>query len=384
MRTIAVVLFFGILFSGCHPSGSEVSKTQGQHTGNTLYATRFELLPFENFTLLRVFDPWQKSRGSTYTCVLGKDESLLPDSLSVFPFIQTPVSRVIAMSTTHVAMIASLDEASSIKGASGTPFIYNPDIRKACDAGLVADVGYGQGINYEKVVSLEPDVVFLYGVEGNVISVAEKLEELGIQVVFCAEYLEQDPLGKAEWIRFFAAFYNREREADSIFNMVDSNYASLQSLVSSVSNKPEVMIGLPWKDTWYVAGGKSYASRLIEEAGGSYIWRDNDSDEAVPMNLESVYTRAVDADIWINPGVARSIAELIAFDVRFEELPVLKQGRIYNNNARLSPGGGNDYWESATLRPDLVLADLISIFHPGLLKDHTLFYYRKLNYEDNR
>ena len=384
MRASAVILLFFTLFPGCNPAGSGNDARQKEHSGYTKYATRFDLRSAGDFTLIHVFNPWQNSRGASFTYVLGGHKELLPDSLSAFPFIQTPVSRVVAMSTTHVAMIAGLGEASSIKGASGTPYIYNSEIRKACDAGLVADVGYGQGINYEKVVSLEPDVVFLYGVEGNVISVAEKLDELGVQVVFCAEYLEQEPLGKAEWIRFFAPFYDREQEAEQYFGRVDSNYLKLKSIASSELVKPSVMIGLPWKDTWYVAGGKSFASRLIGDAGGKYIWDDNASDEAVPMDLESVYSRAVEADVWINPGNARSINELLAFDERFGELPVLKQGYIYNNNARLSPGGGNDYWESATLRPDLILADLISVFHPRLMKDHSMFYYRKLNYEDNR
>ena len=145
-----------------------------------------------------------------------------------------------------------------------------------------------------------------------------------------------------------------------------------------MDEKPEVMTGLSWKDSWFVAGGRSFAARLIADAGGNYMWRDIQSSEAMPLDLESVFSRAVSADIWINPGVASSIEELIAFDERFGDLPVLKKGSIYNNNARMSEGGGNDYWESATVRPDLILADLISVFHPELLRDHSMLYYKKL------
>jgi len=241
-------------------------------------------------------------------------------------------------------------------------------------------VGYGQGLNYEMLVDLEPDVVFLYGVEGNVTTTAGKLEELGIQTVFCAEYLEPDPLGKTEWIRLFAHFYGRENEANRSFTMLDSAYRELKDLCLEVEaeDKPGVMTGLPWKDTWYIAGGRSFAARLIADAGGAYLWKDNPSQEAFPLDLESVFSKAVNADIWINPGVASSLDELRAFDERFGELPVLRQGNIFNNNARMSEGGGNDYWESATVRPDLVLADLISVFHPELLGDHSMFYYKKM------
>lgn len=379
-----LILFIFLALAACTSSPPPKDVAYTEHFGMTSYARRFDIRTGENYTVLRVFDPWQNSKGSSYSYVLGPGKDLIPDSLAEVPFIQTPVSRVITMSTTHVAMITELGEGSCIKGASGTPFIYSPDIRKRCDAGEISDVGYGQGLNYEKVVALEPDVVFLYGVEGTVISTAEKLKELGVQVVYCAEYLEQDPLGKAEWIRFFAPFFGREAEADVFFKRVDSSYTVLQSQSASVEIKPAVMIGLPWKDTWYVAGGQSFASRLISDAGGNYLWKDNKSGEAVPLDLESVFSKAIQADIWINPGVAQSLDELINFDERFSDLPVIRQEMVFNNNARMSSGGGNDYWESATVRPDLVLADLISVFHPNVLVDHSMVYYRKLYYENNK
>lgn len=378
MRITSVIILFYVFIAGCHPGKVPMGDQHKESSGFTKYATRFDIRREEGYTVLQVFNPWQNSRSKTYTYLLADKQENIPDSLSALPFIRTPLTRVIAMSTTHVAMITGLGEGTSIKGASGTPFIYNQEIRERIDSGLVADVGYGQGLNYELVVALEPDVVFLYGVEGNVTTLAGKLTELGITVVYCAEYLEQDPLGKAEWIRFFASFYSKEQEADIFFSKVDSNYTALKSLTFSELEKPEVMIGLPWKDTWYVAGGQSFASRLISDAGGEYIWADNPSDEAVPLDLESVYSKAINADIWINPGVAQSLNELLNFDERFSDLPVLKQGNIFNNNARMSPGGGNDYWESATLRPDLILDDLIFVFHPQLKRDHSMFYYRKL------
>jgi iron complex transport system substrate-binding protein len=379
MKRTSQILLFYLLLAGCSSGESKKEDTEHLSSLSTRYASRFDFRTEDNYTLLQVFNPWQNSKRISYSYVLGEKKELVPDSLSGLPFIPTPVNRVIAMSTTHVAMIAELGEITSIKGASGTPYIYNTEIRERCENGLIADVGYGQALNYELVVALEPDVVFLYGVEGNVTTLARKLTELGITVVYCAEYLEQDPLGKAEWIRFFARFYGKENEADVFFNRVDSSYMALRTLTSSVDTKPRVMIGLPWKGTWYVAGGRSFASRLINDAGGAYIWSDNPSDEAVPMDLESVFSKAVNADVWINPGVAQSIGELLAFDHRFGELPVLTRGNIYNNDARKSPGGGNDYWESATIRPDIVLSDLISVFHPQLNRDHSMFYYRRLN-----
>ena len=379
MRMLLCLWIASGLLGGCTLSRKpETGSRHGMENSYTEYATRFNVMEMDGYQLLQVFDPWQNSRNTTYTYILGTNPGLVPDSLADLPFIQTPVKRVVTMSTTHVAMISQLGMNHTIRGASGTGFIYDSLVRERIDAGLVQEVGYDQGLNYEAIVALDPDVVFLYGVEGNVTTASEKLNEMGIRVVYCAEYLETHPLGKAEWIRFFAQFYHLEKESVRFFNQVDSSYRQLVASASGQEERPGVMIGLPWKDTWYLAGGQSFASRLITDAGGAYLWKDNPSTEAIPMDLESVYSRAVMADVWINPGVANTLEELIRYDDRFRELPVLERGEVYNNNARMGREGGNDYWESGTVRPDLILADLISVFHPELLADHSMFYYRKL------
>jgi iron complex transport system substrate-binding protein len=124
------------------------------------------------------------------------------------------------------------------------------------------------------------------------------------------------------------------------FSRIDSSYQSLVKMAAVAVQKPSVIIGLPWKDTWYVSGGRSYASRLISDAGGDYLWKDDLSAEAVPLDLESVFSRAVRAEIWINPGAATSLDELIQYDSRFGQLAVVNQGNVYNNNNRMSRGGG--------------------------------------------
>jgi iron complex transport system substrate-binding protein len=342
------------------------------------YARRFTISEFEAYSLLKVRDPWQGSREVSYTYLLAKDPARIPDTLTHLTIIPIPVERVITLSTTHVAMITALEHQKSIMGHSGTSFLYQEDLRSRVESGDMAEVGHGQALDYERLVALEPDVVFMFGVEGAEVSAVAKMRELGLEVVYCADYLEAHPLGKAEWVRFFAAFYGEDTAADRIFDEVKNHYVELQSLAVGLKDQPAVLTGLPWKDNWYMAGGESFAARLISDAGGRYLWEDLPGDEARALDLESVYERAVEAEVWINPGVAGGLADLSAFDPRFEALPVLGSGRIYNNNARVNEAGGNDYWESATLRADLVLADLIAIFHPELLPDHSLYYYTKL------
>ena len=349
-----------------------------QSGSSTRYASGFGVEQTGDLKLVHVFDPWQKSRNATFSYLLGKDPAQVPDSLRHIPFIEVPVRRVITLSTTHIAMIRSLDESGTIRGISGADLMYDPAMIKRIRKKEVIDVGYDRTLNYELIVSLQPDVLFLYGVEGNIREISDKLVEMGVRVVFCGDYLEEHPLGKAEWLKFFSLFFQRESEADSLFQRIDSSYRVLAAMTDSLAGKPSVLTGLPWKDAWYMAGGNSYAARLIKDAGGKYLWEDSKSAEAIPLNIESVFSRAVRADVWINPGAAASMDDLIRFDERFITLDVVGEGMVYNNNARLNSSGGNDYWESGAVRPDLILADLIKIFHPDLMEDHSFIYYRKL------
>ena len=381
MRLLSLLVGSVLLLTGCTGRSGSSLDPDGDHpriNHYTRYASGFRVSDQGSYTLVEVTDPWQQSKDVIFSYVLGSTQELLPDSLKNLPFIKTPVKRVIALSTTHVAMIDQLGSAESIVGLSGTRFIYSSSIREQIESGAIRDVGYGQGLDFENIVKLKPDVLFLYGVEGNVMTTLEKLRDLGIPAVFCGEYLEVHPLGKAEWIKFFSLFYGKEEHSASFFKQIDSSYSALSALASELQSKPKVLNGLPWKDTWYMAGGKSFAAQLIEDAGGAYLWRDNPSTQAVPLDLESVYLRAVSADIWINPGSANSLADIPLLDQRLGELEVVKRGQVFNNNARSSADGGNDYWESGTVRPDLVLADLIGVFHPDLLTDHRFVYYRQL------
>jgi iron complex transport system substrate-binding protein len=380
MRLLYLLIITALLLSACsgQPGSSVDTAGHGEGTHFTRHASGFRVIDQGSYTLIEVTDPWQQSKGVIFSYVLAPDPEVLPDSLKNISFIKTPVKRVIALSTTHVAMIDQLGSAESIVGLSGSGFIYSSKIRARIESGSVKDVGYGQGLDFETIVKLKPDVLFLYGVEGNVMTTLEKLTDLGIPAVFCGEYLETHPLGKAEWIRFFSLFYKKEEQSERFFQQIDSAYSALSALASGILPKPVVLNGLPWKDTWYMAGGKSFAAQLVEDAGGDYLWKNNPSTQAVPLDLESVYIRALNADIWINPGAAGSLSDILLLDKRLGDLGVVQSGHVFNNDARSSDDGGNDYWESGTVRPDLVLADLIEVFHPGLLTDHRFVYYRQL------
>ncbi|MBN1132966.1 MAG: ABC transporter substrate-binding protein [Bacteroidales bacterium] len=368
------------LISGCsfkEPAGSDSVNREGTVTLN--YAKGFRIEDRGSYRIISVFNPWQNSEDQVFRYVLSKNPSLVPDSLSRITFIKTPVQKVATFSTTHIAFIDTLDGVGSVTGVSGADYVFNGKLRDSIKAGLVRDIGYDQNINFELIVKLNPDVLFLFGVERTISGTISKLHDLGIVTVMCGDYLETHPLGKAEWIKFFGEFYDLRERAGNIFAGIDSSYSTIAEHARKVvQQSPDILSGLPWKDAWHLPGGQSYAARLIHDAGGNYLWSDNDSDEAFPLDLESVFIRAMDADIWINPGDARNLEDLTAFEERFRYLPVFNNAQVYNNDQRINDYGGNDYWESGALRPDLILADLFAIFHPDHAPTHKFIYYREL------
>jgi iron complex transport system substrate-binding protein len=265
-----------------------------------------------------------------------------------------------------------------VTGVSGSRYITGQAIRRRISEGKTTDVGYGQNLNFEEIIRQKPDLVMVYGVDSEITGYLDKFRDLGIPTVLVAEYLEETPLGKAEWVRFVAEFFMKGAAGDSIFSSIERNYTLLAEKALHVKKRPVVMVGLPYRETWWVPGGKSYLARLIEDAGGEYTGRENSSHESYVISMEEAITISSRADIWINTGTLSSKEEILASDSRFSKLPLYTDARIYNNNKNATSAGGMDFWESGTMHPDLILGDLIRILHPGLLPDAPFHYYQEI------
>jgi iron complex transport system substrate-binding protein len=342
-------------------------------------AERFSLQKTDSCTILTINDPWQRAEGIRQIYYLVKKETRHHFKGSSESLIFVPVERMICMSTTHLAMITALGRKDAVVGVSGSDFIYDRALSERIRSGIISDVGFEAGLNNELIIKSDPDLIMMYGIGSESAGYISKIRELGYKVMFNADYLETDPLGKAEWIRVFGALFCMEERADSIFNSVYESYNQLKKFIEqNTVTKPEVLLGMPYRDTWFVSPGNSYISNLIKDAGGKYMWQDIESSYSLPYSLETVYLKSLKADFWINIGNMNSKNEIASFDHRFAKIPVFMRDNLYNNNKRISPGGGNDYWESGAINPQIILNDIASIIHPGLFSDYELFYYKKI------
>ncbi len=342
-------------------------------------AARLSIEKEEGFTRVTVTEPWQNSEGTKLVWYLLPHGAELPAGVSEAQAIRVPVRRIICMSTTHVAMLRALGADSLITGLSGSSLIYDSLVLRSISAGRIVDVGYEANLNRELIISLAPDLVMAYGVSGPSAGGTSRLAEAGVKVFYNADYLEEHPLARCEWIRLFGLLTGREEKADSIYNSVADAYRRLaERVAASVTSRPGVLLGAPWEDVWYVSPSNSYIGRLIADAGGDYIYSDMTGPNSIPFSVESVFRRAAAAEIWINPGTAETLSEITAADPRMASLPLFSRGNIWNNRRRITSTGGNDYWESAVVRPDLLLGDLVSILHPEMMPGYLQNYYIKL------
>ena len=338
------------------------------------YASGFKILGADNVqsTLIQVFNPWQGAKDVEMSYFISRNGEQAPAGFTG-PTIPAGAKQIVCMSSSYIAMLDALGQTDRIVAVSGIDYVSNPYIIAHKDS--IKDMG--PEMNYELLLGLKPDVVLLYGIGDAQTAVTDKLKELSIPYMYVGEYLEESPLGKAEWMVALSELTDSREKGIEIFSEIPKRYQTLKDLTASVEQRPTVMFNTPWNDSWIMPSTKSYMAQLVNDAGADYIYKENTSNSSAPIGLETAYGLIQKADYWINVGMASTLDELKAVNPKFTDAKSVREKTAYNNNLRLTATGGNDYWESAVVRPDIVLRDLIHIFHPELVSD-SLYYYRHL------
>jgi iron complex transport system substrate-binding protein len=342
------------------------------------YAKTFSVAYHDNYKVVTVLKPWRDAQ-VTFRYVLVQRGTPPPADTGDAQVIEVPVNRVIAVNTTHLPYLDRLGVTDKLVGVGEANRINTPSVVAAIKAGKLPEVGRNAEVNVERVIDLQPDIVTVLGLGNPEKDNYPALMKAGLKVVLIADFMEDTPLGRAEWLKFMALFFNREAEAEKMFDEVAQRYETMSQVARNVTQKPTVFMGFDDDGKWYMPGGRSYLAKYLADAGANYVWADDPTSGRAPLSLEAVYERAANADIWVNQSQSwTSLAQALQADERYDKFDAVKNGNVYNNNARLNPTGGNDYNEGGNANPDVVLADLIKIFHPELLPDHELVYYRHL------
>lgn len=332
-----------------------------------------------SYKVVTVTSPEQGSRPERYVLVqCGTPVPVLSGELSGAQVVTVPVTSMFAFSTTHSALLVDLGRTDVLTGVSRFEPGTSPAIDARVRAGLVVEFARrGLVIDAERVVASQPSLVMT---SGGVNATLAVIRAAHIPVVANIEWREPTALGRAEWLKYMALFLNEEDRAQALYSEIKEKYGRLRALAAAIpaSERPLVMTGRSTRGVFSISGGRSYVAALIADAGGRYAWTDNLSTGSALVDFEAQLQRAAYADVWINGSGWTSLADMLRDEPRYAAFKAYRDGRVWTYERRQTAAGVNDYWTRSVAHPDLVLADLVEIFHPGLLPDRPFEWYMPL------
>lgn len=374
MKSVVLMLISLFLFSCTNSKDS--SKRKNQSNNNIQYAKGFSLKNYPFFKKLTIHTSFKGDTQSKEYYLIQKGYHI-PDSLQEKNIMFVPIKRMVVTSTTHIPMLEILGVESTLVGFPNTKYISSQKTRALIEKGQVQELGQEQNINTELLIDLQPELVVGFGVN-NTSPIYNNLEKMGIPIIMNSDWLEQTPLGKAEWIRFFGALYQKDSLAKKSFDEIANKYHAIQKKLATISDNPTVLSGSLYQDTWYLPAGKSFMAKFLEDSHANYLWKDTQGTGSLNLSLESVLDKGQNAEFWIAPGYYTSAQTMLADSPHYKEFKAFKTGKLFTYALNKGITGGVLYFELATARPDLVLQDLASIFHPTLFPNVERKFFKKL------
>lgn len=362
-------------FVCCTNTSKERANTLKDTTKIVRYAKGFTIEKHEGYSVLTVHKPWPNATKSFQYLLLEKSADI-PKNVQHDALVRVPVETIIVTSTTHIPALELLDELDKLIGFPNTEYISSPVAREQIEKGEIKELGKNENMSIETVIDLQPDVLVSFGINGQN-KTLEAIQKAKIPVLYNSEWIEQHALGRAEWIHFFGALFNKEAQAAEVFNQIEKDYNTARNLAKTAQNVPTVFSGMPYKDTWYIPYGNSWASQFIRDANGNYLWEDSKGKGSMTLNFESVLEQAKTADYWIAIGDYQTKSQLVKSNAHYQEFNVFAKNGIFMANKK-GKSKGLLFYEQAPSRPDLVLKDLIKIFHPTLLPEYEPYFYTQL------
>ena len=378
MQKTLLFVSFILLFVSCKTETKKTTSATSEFLELTTdFAEGFVIKNYEGYKTITITNPWPGAE-KEFIYALVEKGTKLPDEAKFDAVVETPLNSIVVTSTTHIPSLESLGVIEKLVGFPNLEYISSEATRKNIDLGKIKELGKNESINTEVLIALSPDAVITFAVEGDNKTVAT-IQKTSIPVLYNADWTETTPLGKAEWIKFFGILFNKEKEADSIFNSIKSEYISAKKIAQQAAETPTVLSGAMYKDVWYLPQGDSWAAQFIADANGDYLWKESEGTGSISLNVESVLEKGKSADFWIGPGQFSSRSQMEEYNKVYAQFDAFQTDQVYSFTTKKGATDGVIYYELAPNRPDLVLKDMIKILHPELLQDYKLYFFSKLD-----
>lgn len=371
-----LLLYVGIM--ACSPSKREEALA-GLERVPLSYAKGFGIWQGEGYKVVEVSQAYPGKHEPFRYLVLEEGQPDY-DPGDYDAVVTLPLNSIVLTSTTQVPHLDLLGISGLMTGFPNTDLISSAAMRRHIESGGVKDLGKGVLPNIETLIALDPDLMVV-STMGDNLQLVSLLDKAGIPAVLNGEYTEQDPLGRAEWIKFTGAVTGRYAESVEVFEEIESEYVNLKGNIAAatIAHKPAVMAGVMYNDIWYAPAASSWATFFLRDAGGDYIFKDETGTGSLQLSYEFVLDRAIHAEYWIGAADFKNLQHMKEVDPRYGHFKAFKKGEVYTFTKKKGPTGGLEYFELGYMRPDIILKDLVKILHPELLPDYEPYFYEKLN-----
>ena len=375
MKKLLFILFtLVIAFSGCNQNKN--AKTIGDRNTadsmNIKYAKGFKVASSENYKLVDISDPSGES-DMHYKYALvnrGSNKEGIPADYQI---IEIPVRSVICMTTLQLSNFIKLKALDKVVGITSTRFLFNEQMNRQLKEGKTSKIGIEGEFDNEAILALNPDIILVSPFKKGGY---DAIRNLDIPLISFLGYKESSPLGQAEWIKFIAMLLGIEEQANKQFDDIENKYNKLKAMSASVSERPTVLSGELHSGNWYVVGGNSYLAQLFRDAGANYFMKNDNESGGFYVDFETVYSQGANTDYWrmvnSHDGTFTNDA-LKQSDARYADFKAFKDKKLIYCNLREKP-----FYENTPVEPEVVLADLIKIFHPSFLPEYVPVYYELL------
>jgi iron complex transport system substrate-binding protein len=376
MKLQNILLFFLLvsIFVSCK---TEQKQTVFKENKTSIkYAKGFEIQYFDGYKKIIIKAPYPDAKEQFEYALIPKENDI-PEALKNLKIIRTPIEQFVVTSTTHIPMLELLEVENNLVGFPNTQYISSSKTRQLIANGTIKELGKEENINTEVLLDLNPEMVVGFSLSSNN-KMFENIEKAGIPVLLNGDWLEETPLGRAEWLKFFGILFNKEKLADSIFNTIEKDYIEAVLLAKEAKTKPTILSGVQFKDVWNLPAGESFVAKFLKDANTTYLWAASKGKGSLSLSFESVFEKAQQADLWIAPGHYTSYTQLKETNQHYTQFDAFTNKKIYSFNNKTGENGGVLYYELAPIQPHIVLKDIIKISHPELLPNYVPYFLEKL------
>lgn len=374
MKNCVLLLLLSICFTCCKNNKDTFKETQFV---NLKYAKGFSISKERGFKKITIHNAYKNAEKKYQYLLVPKDKEI-PSVDSDIQIIRTPLEKIIVTSTSHIPLLELIGKENTIVGFPNTHFVSSPKTRKLIDTKQIVEIGKEEHLNTEILLDLAPELVMSFAVDKPNKSFTT-IQKVGIPILLNGDWLEQTPLGRAEWLHVFGALYNEEKKADSIFQHIEKEYKKAQAIAKTVIKKPTILSGSIFQDVWYLPAGESFIATYFNDAQTTYLWKDSKGTGSLSLNFENVFDKAQNADIWIGCSMNDTKEQLLNSNEHYTQFSAFKKNNVYTFSKYKGATGGMFYFELGPIRPDLVLKDIIKICHPELLPDYKMVFFSKLD-----